>query len=397
MKTKEESSFLQGVESRLDSLFAEDTPPVREKDAPLPQTAAADIREDIPAPQDSDEPAGSAAGAPNLIPPEDKSSFIAEIEKRFSAIFGEDDKASSALQAAENPDEGAAAAIAEEVAAAPPVKDQPSAPSSILHSPLKDMKSIMLSIEWEINDAILEQLEEEVNKLYLLYTGNRVLQGFLRLLRFLGRYIRVKGVQTNQESINLLLSVYDNLENVMVSEAMTEAQKQGILLDNIKKYRNWVEKTDLSEPEEAAPASAAADDAKPFFSELPEQLPPAQRGAAIQFPEAMRGVAEEPSAAAGASGIVAEKTADEALLRLELPAEERLEAGLQEAHPRPEPSAAGEAAISRFDQQVQEVASSLKNLPPDEAFARAAFELKHIFGAELQALKEEIRVLKSAR
>jgi hypothetical protein len=193
------------------------------------------------------------------------------------------------------------------------------------------------------------------------------------------------------------LSVYDNLENVMVSEAMTEAQKQGILLDNIKKYRNWVEKTDLSEPEEAAPASAAADDAKPFFSELPEQLPPAQRGAAIQFPEAMRGVAEEPSAAAGASGIVAEKTADEALLRLELPAEERLEAGLQEAHPRPEPSAADEAATSRFDEQGQEVVSSLKNLPPDEAFARAAFELKHIFGAELQALKEEIRVLKSAR
>ena len=35
------------------------------------------------------------------------------------------------------------------------------------------MKSIILSIEWEINDQILEQLEDEVNKLYLLYTEHQ--------------------------------------------------------------------------------------------------------------------------------------------------------------------------------------------------------------------------------
>ena len=33
---KEDSTFLQGVESRLDSLFAEDTQSIKEKDSILP-------------------------------------------------------------------------------------------------------------------------------------------------------------------------------------------------------------------------------------------------------------------------------------------------------------------------------------------------------------------------
>ncbi|MBP7765458.1 MAG: hypothetical protein KA113_09775 [Syntrophaceae bacterium] len=388
MKTKEESSFLQGVESRLDSLFAEDSQPIKEKDTPLTQTAAADIRQDIPALPDNDAPAGKTGIAPNLIPLEDKSSFIAEIEKRFSAIFGEDDKGSEARSQAETPEQSFAAAVeaAEEESAAPEMKEPPSAPSSILHSPLKDMKSIMLSIEWEINDAILEQLEDEVGKLYLLYTGNRIIQGFLRLLRFLGRYIRVKGVQTNQESINLLLFVYDNLESVMVSEGMTEAKKQTVLQDSIKRYKTWVEKTDLAEPEEAAPA-AAAGEVKLFMEEPPAPWRPDERDVA----------GGEPAAETPAPGITAEKTADDVFLKLELPVEEQRELGLPEVRPQPKPSfAAGEVA-PRFDEHIQEVMTSLKNLPPDEAFARAALELKQIFGAELEALKEEIRLLKNAR
>ncbi|HEX2965879.1 MAG TPA: hypothetical protein VHO84_08840, partial [Syntrophorhabdaceae bacterium] len=120
MKMKEESSFLQGVESRLDSLFAEDTQPPKEKDADPPRTAAipeeitpADEKvPEIPKPAESVAPSEAftepvlrtetilertirteAPAEPVLkpetplesVPPQDKSTFISEIEKRFSA------------------------------------------------------------------------------------------------------------------------------------------------------------------------------------------------------------------------------------------------------------------------------------------------------------------------
>ena len=102
MKMKEDSTFLQGVESRLDSLFAEDTQPVKGKDSDPPRAAAqevaSDIKEDILKVSDIEE---ETIQKPEIAVSEpsqgqDKSTFISEIEKRFSAIFGEDEKHVSA-------------------------------------------------------------------------------------------------------------------------------------------------------------------------------------------------------------------------------------------------------------------------------------------------------------
>ena len=47
MTIKEESSFLQGVERRLDSLFAEDTKPIKEKEIDTPQTTVEEVVADV--------------------------------------------------------------------------------------------------------------------------------------------------------------------------------------------------------------------------------------------------------------------------------------------------------------------------------------------------------------
>jgi hypothetical protein len=118
--------------------------------------------------------------------------------------------------------------------------------TSIWYSPLKDLKSTVLSIEWELTDEIMEKFDKEVDKLINLFAEDNIVLGFLRILRFLGRYIKVKGIEAHYVSIKLLLSIYDDLERVLLTKEMTETKKHAVLLGNIEKYREWVETVDLT-------------------------------------------------------------------------------------------------------------------------------------------------------
>jgi len=400
MKMKEESPFLQGVESRLDSLFAEDTQPIKEKDSDPPQAAvqevASDAKEDSRGILDIKETSHKSEISSDPNQTQDKSSFISEIEKRFSAIFGDEDKDVSAVTGTAEPDDlkKIIARTGQEEISNPDqsLGNLALSSSSILHSPLKDMKSIILSIEWEINDHILEQLEDEINKLYLLYTGDRIIQGFLRILRFLGRYIRVRGVLSNQDSINLLLFVYDHLENVMVSEGMTETKKHIILIDNIKKYRAWVENTDLETIEETQVPETIADEVQSSVVEPLEDKSLKDQIAEIKTIAAIEVAQEEPLAEA-----IIDK-AEEPPLR-DPDEEDKAEFAIIESDVlvQTQPIPITETPLFASSGEMEDAIVAMKDLPPHEAFAYALEELKKTFKSELDTLKEEVRILKSAR
>lgn len=404
MKMKEDSTFLQGVESRLDSLFAEDNPPVKVKDPDPPSVAAQEIapeiQEEVSKVPEIEEiiVQKPQVAVEEPLQAQDKSTFISEIEKRFTAIFGEDEKPASTPQETEELSDLknilAQAEPQESKEVDEQMEDLSSPPSSVYNSPLKDMKSIILSIEWEINDDILEQLEEEINKLYLLYTGDRIIQGFLRILRFLGRYVRVRGVHSSQDSINLLLFVYDHLENIMIAEGMTEAKKQAILIDNIRKYRMWVENTDIESRKEIPVTEAIAEEVQSSPKmELWEDKPVVDEKAAIRSLTEIQ-VVEEP---------VVEPVADE--IRGEKPLMQATEQKLEAAAVAEDleesgevlPVAAPEVQAPAFEEGIDNKVAAIKELPPHEAFVYAIEEIKKNFQAELDALREEIRILKSAR
>jgi hypothetical protein len=226
VKDNEDTSFLQGVEGRLDSLVGGET-------------------------QKKDE--GT-----------DQSKVISEIEKSFNAIFGDNNKEVKAEVSENN--------SVDEVQFIPPSveeiifkaeqadiqsnkRTQPELvpPDSVSYSPLKDIKSIIHSLEWEISKATLDQLDAEINKLQALNEGNSTILGFLQILRFLGRYIRVKGPDFNHAAIALLLSVYDNMEDVILSEDMTIENKHAMLLEDIRKYREWADEIDFDVSKEISP------------------------------------------------------------------------------------------------------------------------------------------------
>ena len=416
MKIKEESSFLQGVESRLDSLFAEDTQPLEVKDTPPPvekdsqpfvvedsdppQAAATELAPGMEEVQETPEITETSVKSEVLsepIPSQDKSSFISEIEKRFSAIFGEDDK--DVQVTAETAGQAELKSI---IAEAEPkeikpidlsLEDLPSPPSSVLHSPLKDMKSIILSIEWEINDTILEQLDDEINKLYLMYTGDRIIQGFLRILRFLGRYVRVRGVHSNQDSINLLLFIYDHLENVMVSEGMTEAKKHITIIDSIKRYRAWVESTDLEAPKEAAvPETEAGEVESPIPELRREQFFEDRIAEQKTVPDIQPTF--EPLVEAPIERVIEESSFPRPWEEEERVADIVKEPEIVFSGP---PTLTEEIAPPTRDADVEKTVAAMQELPPHEAFIYALEEFKKMFQSELDALKEEVQVLKNAR
>jgi hypothetical protein len=408
MKMKEESTFLQGVESRLDSLFAEDDQPQKAKGSEPVHTEIPEA----PASVEADVTEGSytvekTAGQTeelkqeDVAPAQDKSEFMTEIEKRFASIFGPDEKETGT---AVEPDEqkDLKRIIDEASPEGGDFGEQAEGftflPSAVYSSPLKDMKSIILSIEWEINDDILAQLEEEINKLYLLYTGDRAIQGVLRILRFLGRYVRVRGVRTSQDSINLLLSIYDQLENVMITDGMTESRKQAILVDNIRKYRVWVKDVDLAGGKEDA-AGEAADEEIPVLTqemETWEDRPVVDEKEEIQNMVESQDV-EQPAV----EPVVEESLKEEPVISTAgqeaYIAEEALETSIPAAFVVEEPVAADEIQIPPPEQEIESTLEVMKELPPHEAFVYAIEEIKKNFQAELDALKEEIRLLKNAR
>jgi hypothetical protein len=96
-----------------------------------------------------------------------------------------------------------------------------------------------------MTDQIMAKFDQEVSKLSILFAEDKIILGFLRILRFLGRYIKVKGMEAHYVSVKLLLSIYDDLERVLLTRDMTETKKREILLEDINKYREWVEAVDL--------------------------------------------------------------------------------------------------------------------------------------------------------
>ncbi len=211
---------------------------------------------------------------------DDQSKVISDIEKSFTAIFGEDNKEIK-VEASETNN-------IDEVQFRPPTVEEiilkaeqadiqsnkrtpPELvpPHSEQYSQLTDIKSVIQSLEWEVSKATLDQLDEEINKLQVLNEGNSTILGFLQILRFLGRYIRVKGPEFNHAAIALLLSVYDNLEDVILSEDMTVENKHSILLEDIRKYREWSGEIDFEVSNEKWPDKQSKAETSEFNYNVP--------------------------------------------------------------------------------------------------------------------------------
>ena len=142
-------------------------------------------------------------------------------------------------------------------------------------SPLTRLKSIILSLDWEISDDILQELEEELDNLQTMWQGDKVAEVYLQGLSKIGRYIRTKGAYAHPNSIKLLLTFFYNFEKIISSAQITGEQITQLLKGDVRKFKILQYQINQSESTPAEPAGIPVD---------PEEsaIPPDQAGAVTE-------------------------------------------------------------------------------------------------------------------
>jgi len=142
--------------------------------------------------------------------------------------------------------------------------------------PLKGLKAILLSIEWEITDSSMESLINELKTLEDFYKDDKLILTFLRLLNSIARYIKVRRGKAHPNATSLLTSVYNGLERVSLSEGMSRKEKENILLQEVDKFKKLKEevirrKKEQEEEETKQSAAVALEEAAGRLTEEPTQ------------------------------------------------------------------------------------------------------------------------------
>lgn len=150
--------------------------------------------------------------------------FSEEVEDRLQNLFGE-----------EEPSE-----IAEMKSAA------------IKPHPLRDLKTVILSIDWEITDEVMTSFVEQVAILQDTYRNDKIVLVFLQLLGSIGEYIRTHLGRSHPDAFKILTSLFTELERIVQSEELTEVEKKKILSVELGKYKKL--------KNQLIPSKAQADD-----------------------------------------------------------------------------------------------------------------------------------------
>lgn len=122
-------------------------------------------------------------------------------------------------------------------------------------SPIARLKSLVLSIDWEITDDILRQFNEELVDLKDIWADEKIYLVYVQALEKISKYIYQEKANANPNAIKLLLTFYYNLEKIISSEEMTEDKKRQILLEDVRKFEKLKQQIGrAARPERLAPA-----------------------------------------------------------------------------------------------------------------------------------------------
>lgn len=122
-----------------------------------------------------------------------------------------------------------------------------STPAENIDAPVDDLqklKSVVLSIDWEITDTCLADLMQETEGLLPAFEHDRFTHALLRMLNALGRYIQKRKASAHPVAINRVMSVYSTLERLIADTTLSEEQRRQLIANEIaafKKLKQQVE------------------------------------------------------------------------------------------------------------------------------------------------------------
>ena len=152
--------------------------------------------------------------------PTDNEAINEEVEGRLDNLFGDEDTAADIIEDSHESDD----------------------------SPLRELKTIVLSIDWEITDEVMTNFVEQIAILKDSLKDDKIVLVFLQLLGSLGEYIRINKGKSHPGAFKILTSLFNELDKVVQSKDLTESDKKKILSAEITKYKTLKEQLIKAKP-----------------------------------------------------------------------------------------------------------------------------------------------------
>ncbi|UCF93189.1 MAG: hypothetical protein JSW39_03245 [Desulfobacterales bacterium] len=131
-----------------------------------------------------------------------------ELESRLDELFGEEDSPLDDLASKSQPEDDS----------------------------LSELKNLVLSLDWEITEEVLVNILKQIEDLKIKYQDDRTILIFLRILGYLGEYIKTDPAKAHPKTFKILNSVFSRMAEVVQSPGLTESEKKRILRAEIEKY-----------------------------------------------------------------------------------------------------------------------------------------------------------------
>ena len=121
------------------------------------------------------------------------------------------------------------------------------------NGPLDELKSLVMSIEWEITDEVMERFLSQIDTLKARFEEDRILVMFLQLLGSLGLYIKTNKGKAHPNAFKLLNSVYSSFEDATSPGKLSPSEMKKLLYVDLNKYKELKEQIDSTRKSESEP------------------------------------------------------------------------------------------------------------------------------------------------
>ena len=191
-----------------------------------------------------------------------------EIAKRLDDLFGEGDMSTGGdnpieakdpvVKENKAPEEQAAPAEEEIFDLTEAASEQPDGEGVSDDYPLAELKNLVSTIDWEITEEVLDSFLSQIDSLKATYKGQKIILTFLQLLGYIGVYIKTNLGNSHPKTFKILNSVFSRLEVVVGSANMAESVKKKLLLAEIDKYKQLRSQVSKKKPAKTIPKEAIA-------------------------------------------------------------------------------------------------------------------------------------------
>ena len=126
-------------------------------------------------------------------------------------------------------------------------------PKGQSQDPLDELKSLVMSIEWEITDDVMERFLSQIDALKIRFEEDRILVMFLQLLGSLGLYVKTNKSKAHPNAFKLLNSVYSSFEDAASPGKISPSEKKKLLYVELNKYKELKEQIESTHGPESEP------------------------------------------------------------------------------------------------------------------------------------------------